>query len=134
MSTVREGGDGDLHLLVRVREATDPLMATTVEDQRVFMRQTEAPLFLVAGDAAFGLVCRFPPERDADLDVRVLPTHRRSGVGSALYARLLEHARAREWQSLMTSAIEDEALAWLERRGFEQVDRQERVVLELRPV
>jgi GNAT superfamily N-acetyltransferase len=80
---------------------------------------------------AFGVVWRFPHERDASLDVGVVPEARRRGVGSMLYESLLEHARSQRWESLLASAVEDDGRAWLERRGFEVVDRQERVVLEL---
>lgn len=128
---MREAGDDDLEVVVALRERIDPLTATTADDQRVFVAQSEAPLVLLAGDVAYGVVWRFPPERDASLDVGVVPTARRRGVGSALYESLLEHARSQRWESVLAPAVEDEGRAWLERRGFEVVDRQERVVLEL---
>jgi GNAT superfamily N-acetyltransferase len=132
MTEVREGGEDDLGLAVRLREATDALTATTVEDQRVFMGHAEGPLLVFAGEIGFGLALRFPPERDGELDIRVLREHRRRGVGEALYGRLLAHARGQGWPSLLASAVEQEALDWLARRGWDEVDRQERVVLELR--
>ena len=132
MTEVREGGEDDLGLAVRLREATDALTATTVDDQRVFMRNAEAPLLVFAGEIGFGLALRFPPERDGELDIRVLREHRHRGAGAALYDALLEHARGQGWPSLLASAVEQEALDWLARRGWEEVDRQERVVLELR--
>ena len=134
MTEIRTASDVDLDLVVRLREATDSLTATTAEDLRVFLRQAEAPLLLHADDVGFGLSCRYPPERDAELDVRVLPAHRRRGTGTALYERLLEHAVAQGWPSVITSAAERDALKWLERRGWRRIDRQERVVLELADV
>jgi ribosomal protein S18 acetylase RimI-like enzyme len=131
VTALREAGDDDLELVVALRERIDPLTATTADDQRVFVAQSETPLVLLAGDVAFGVVWRFPPERDASLDVGVVPEARRRGVGSALYDTLLEHARSQRWESLLASAVDDEGRAWLERREFEVVDRQERVVLEL---
>jgi GNAT superfamily N-acetyltransferase len=131
VTLVREAGDRDLELVVSLRERLDPLTATTPEDQRVFREQSEAPLVLLAGDVGFGVVWRFRPERDASLDVGVVPEARRRGVGGALYERLLAHALAQAWESLLAAAVDDEGRAWLERRRFVEVDRQERVVLEL---
>ena len=131
MTAIREAGDADLELVVALRERIDPLTATTPDDQRVFAAQSEGPLVLLAGEVGFGVVRRFPPERDASLDVGVVPEARRRGVGAAVYDRLLEHARSQAWESLLASAVEDDGRSWLERRGFEVVDRQERVVLEL---
>ena len=108
MTAIRDAGDDDLELVVALRERIDPLTATTPDDQRVFAAQSEGQLVLLAGEVGFGVVRRFPPERDASLDVGVVPTARRRGVGAALFERLLEHARSQGWASLMASAVEDE--------------------------
>lgn len=117
---------------VALRERVDPLTATTADDQRAFLEQAEAPLVLVEDDRAFGAVMRFPPETDADLKLGVVPEARRRGLGSALLERLLAHARAQGWASALASVSDADSQAWAERRGFEAVDREERVVLELR--
>ena len=67
--------DDDYARLIALREAIDPLTATTVADVRAFRRQAESSLYVLA----------------AELD----------------------------------------GIAWLERRGFQLFDRQERVVLDL---
>ena len=55
---------------------------------------------------------------------RVLPDHRRGGVGSALLERLAEHCNGLG-VSRMSSSVDDEgALAFAERFGFAEVDRE----------
>lgn len=117
---------------VALRERVDPLTATTAEDQRAFLEQAEAPLVLVEGDVACGAVMRFPPETDADLKLGVVAEARGRGLGSSLLERLLAHAREQRWTSALASVSDDASRAWAERRGFEVVAREERVVLELR--
>jgi GNAT superfamily N-acetyltransferase len=97
----------------------------------VFLSQASAPLVLVAPDVAFAHVMRYPFERDAVVDGGVVPEHRRRGLGTELLRRVDEHARAQGWPSLLASAVEEEGLTWLEKRGFVPIDRQEPVVLEL---
>ncbi|HEY3182838.1 MAG TPA: GNAT family N-acetyltransferase [Gaiellaceae bacterium] len=124
-------GDDDLAHVVDLRRRIDDLTATTVEDTKVFHAQADGPLQLVADDTAFGFTAKFPGERDATLDVGVVPAARRQGIGAAFYDRLVEHAREAGWPSLGAGASEPEGIEWLRRRGFEEVDRQERVVLRL---
>ncbi len=116
---------------VALRERVDPLTATTPADQRAFLEQAEAPLVLVEGERAFGAVMRFPPESDADLKLGVVAEARGRGLGSELLERLLAHAREQRWASALASVSDEASRAWAERRGFEVVDREERVVLEL---
>jgi len=123
--------DDDLAAMIALRERLDPFTATTVGDQRVFLSQASAPLVLVAPDVAFAHVMRYPFERDAVVDGGVAQEHRRRGLGSGLLHRVLDHARAQEWPSLLASAVEEEGIAWLGRRRFVAIDRQEPVVLEL---
>jgi mycothiol synthase len=124
-------GDDDLARYVDLRRRVDDLTATTVEDTKVFQAHAEQPLRLLVDDAAFGFVGRFPNERSADLDVGVVAAERRRGIGGALYERLFEHARGAGWDSLVAGASEAHGVEWLRRRGFEEIDRQERVVLRL---
>jgi GNAT superfamily N-acetyltransferase len=123
--------DDDLAQVVALREAVDTLSATTVADQRVWLAQAESPLVLLADDVGFGQVMRFPGERDAVLAIGVLPSSRGRGIGTELHAALSTHARRHAWTSLLASAETDDGIAWLVRRGYAEVDRQERVVLEL---
>jgi mycothiol synthase len=68
------------------------------------------------------------------LGVRVLPEYRRRGIGGALFDTLLAHARAAEpeWLSTMVSEADPDSVAWAERRGFEEYQRQVELVLRLR--
>jgi mycothiol synthase len=65
------------------------------------------------------------PERTA-LAVRVLPEHRRRGIGSELLERLVAHASqlTPEWVSGMVDESDAESVAWVQRRGFEEYGRQ----------
>jgi len=124
-------GDDDLERYVDLRRRLDDLAVTAVEDQRVFLRLAETPLLLLAADVAYGFVARYPGEADAVLDVGVLPSARRQGLGRALFDRLVAHARGARWTAVVAHAVEEDGVAWLRRRGFVDLDRQERVVLEL---
>jgi mycothiol synthase len=68
--------------------------------------------------------------------VRVLPEHRRRGLGSALLAAIAEHARARGATELWgrVRADDSESLKFAKRRGFKEVGRDCDVVLELASV
>jgi mycothiol synthase len=55
---------------------------------------------------------------------RVLPEHRRRGVGTALLGRLLEHVRARGFERARSLVDDEGSLAFAVRHGFEEVDRQ----------
>ena len=123
--------DDDIAELIALRERIDPLTATTVADQRVFRSQATNPLQVVVDGAGYGVAWNFPGERDAEIDVGVVRERRRAGIGSAIYERLVGHARAEGWRTLFAGASEEEGVAWLERRGFAFADRQERVVLDL---
>jgi mycothiol synthase len=124
-------GDDDLARYVDLRRRVDDLTATTVEDTKAVQAQAGRPLRLLVDDAAFGFTGQFPGDRDASLDIGVVPAVRRQGIGGALYDRLVGHARAAGWRSLAAGASEPDGMEWLRRRGFEEIDRQERVVLQL---
>ena len=66
-------------------------------------------------------------------EVFVLPEHRGAGVGSALYERVAEWVQERGCVTLETTVAEDdpESLAWVDRRGFREVGRNSRMVLDL---
>jgi GNAT superfamily N-acetyltransferase len=63
----------------------------------------------------------------------VLPEHRGAGIGSALYRELAGWVQERGCVTLETSVAEDDAasLAWADRRGFREVGRSSRLVLDL---
>jgi GNAT superfamily N-acetyltransferase len=67
---------------------------------------------------------------------RVLPEHRRQGVGTALYGAVSEHARATGKTSLWGRIGEEdeESLRFARGHGFEEVARDFEVVLDLADV
>jgi GNAT superfamily N-acetyltransferase len=67
---------------------------------------------------------------------RVLPEHRRQGVGTAILLELSERARQSGHTSLWGRIREDdsESRRFAERRGFEEVGREYEVVLDLAAV
>ena len=75
------------------------------------------------------------PERTA-VAVRVLAEHRRRGIGSALLDLMLSHASGLSpaWASGMVFEDDSEAVAWVQRRGFEEYDRQIELSRPVRPV
>jgi GNAT superfamily N-acetyltransferase len=64
---------------------------------------------------------------------RVLPDHRRRGVGSAILRVLLDHLVDRGFGSVGAHVNEDAAHAFALRHGFEEVDRQVEQVRALTP-
>ena len=64
---------------------------------------------------------------------RVVPEHRRRGVGSALYAALSAHARVAGCTSLWGRIREDDAHSrrFAEQRGFSEVGREYEVALDV---
>jgi mycothiol synthase len=64
---------------------------------------------------------------------RVLPEHRRRGVGTALYRALSEHARSRGDSALLGRIREDDAASrrFASTRGFAEVSREYEVVLDV---
>jgi mycothiol synthase len=66
--------------------------------------------------------------------VRVLPEHRRHGIGAALLDALRAHARGHGFDSLWGRVAEGEkdARRFAERHGFRETGREHEAVLELR--
>ena len=66
-------------------------------------------------------------------EVFVLPEQRGVGVGSELYARVAGWVQERGCVVLETAVAEDDAesLAWVDRRGFREVGRNSKMVLDL---
>ena len=97
--------DSDLVVWCEVWNAITPREPITVEQlERRLARQPER-LCLVADDVGAGLVAPSDSPGRLYLGVRVLPEARSRGLGSALFERLLEHARGLdpEWLSTQVS-------------------------------
>jgi mycothiol synthase len=131
--------DGDLAGWCAVWTAITPREPTALEELKRRLKREPERLYLVAveGDEVVGVGFAGPsqsPERTA-LAVRVLPGHRRGGIGSELLDRLLEHAADLGPRRVSGMLFEDDAksIEWARNRGFEEYDRQVELSRELRP-
>jgi GNAT superfamily N-acetyltransferase len=130
--------DGDIAGYCAVWNAVTPREPTSVEDVRRRVERQPERLYLVAAedDEIVGLGFAGPsqsPERTA-LVVRVLPGHRRRGIGSAILDQLLEHAGGleRDYVSGMVFEDDTDSRAWVTGRGFEEYDRQIELARDIR--
>jgi GNAT superfamily N-acetyltransferase len=122
----RATSDADLEAWIEVRRRVHPdEPAGSVER----LRALEAPrrLLLLAEDAGelagSGLADRSDTGQGF-VAPRVLPGRRRRGVGTALLERLLEHVRAQGFDRARALVDDEGSLAFAQRHGFEEVDRQ----------
>jgi mycothiol synthase len=135
----RADSDADLRAWAEVWNAILPREPTALEDIRRRIAREPERLYLLAvenGEPA-GLGFCGPsqsPERTA-LVVSVLPEHRRRGIGSRLFDGVLEHAAGLGRPRVSGTVFEDdtESRSWVQRRGFEEYDRQLELSRELRP-
>jgi GNAT superfamily N-acetyltransferase len=83
------------------------------------------------GSAAIAILPQRP--RHGFLLLTVLEDGRGRGLGSALYATVSEWMRERGLDEVHASAMEDdeESLAWAARRGFREIERYPRLLLDL---
>lgn len=81
------------------------------------------------GDALIGCTTVRPPTKDngatATVIARVLPEHRRRGLGTRLYERALAQARALDAQVIETVVLasNQDGLYFAEQHGFVEIDR-----------
>lgn len=132
--------DADLLDLATVRRAVDPDADPTVDGMRHTLATFPHALYLLARHRGEAVGCAYAgsfPGTEGDdhlyANVSVLPDRRRAGIGSRLYGAVSEHARAAGKLGLTVESSEDDpgSLAWLERRGFVEVERQKAVALDL---
>lgn len=92
-------------------------------------------LLAVRGDEAAGCGVGRPSSLAGSLYamIRVLPEHRRQGVGGTIYQALSEHARGRGLSSLWGRIREDDAESrrFAQNREFSEVGREYEVVLDV---
>jgi GNAT superfamily N-acetyltransferase len=124
--------DDDLHAVVAVRATLDR-GRESVKDLRALRSTMRQVLHVVAWadgqPIGFGFAGTWPggefyPRLDADIGVR--PTHRRRGIGSALFRTLSDHARGLGKAGFRFEVFEDraDALAFLLHRGYTEVGRE----------
>lgn len=113
-----------------------PLDAITMDELRLFESHAiDCADFLVRGGSGWvGLVPRRP---DIGLAlVTVLPGHRRQGLGTALYACISAWLAEQSVVEVDATVPEndEQSLEFALKRGFREVERNRRMILELRSV
>jgi GNAT superfamily N-acetyltransferase len=119
--------DADVQAWLDVRRAVVPNeSAGTVEQQRA--RTPSTTLLIVAeldGRLAGSGVAGISDLRDrAFVAPRVLPVHRRQGVGEALLRALIRHAETLGVDKVWTGVTDPGSRAFAERFGFHEVDSE----------
>ena len=137
---VRPLRDEDVDRWVELRNEVDPQLPGTSEGLRRWI-ETERTVRHVLGYLDEEPVGVAYAQEQGDLRgtdvatgfIGVVVAARAHGVGSALYAAISEHARAIGKARLQVDTWEDEhdGLAFLERRGFVEVERFARVRLDV---
>jgi mycothiol synthase len=128
--------------LVAVHNALRPDDPATVEGFVDWRRQADDMAWLVASDgggdlgAGIGLVGWHSRPGTAIVEAWTLPKERGYGVGRALYGELVHWAVERGSIALQTAVAEKDAesLAWAGRRGFREIGREGRLVLDLEAI
>ncbi len=110
-----------------------PLDAITMDEVRSFKSQTTAYADFLGsgGSAAVALLSRRPDVGYVILTV--LPGERGRGLGTALYRTVSTWLSAKEITEIEAPVPEDdeESLAFALRRGFREVERERRMILDL---
>jgi mycothiol synthase len=130
--------DADLAAWIDVWNALtprDPSAPIEVIRRRIEREPERLYLLAVEGEEPVALGFCGPsqsPERTA-VEVRVLPGHRRQGIGSALLERLVDHAGGLGRPQVSGMVLEDDpdAISWVTNRGFEEYQRQIELSREL---
>ena len=130
--------DDDLARNVEIHNVVRPRDVVAVADARSFIEQTQAnaayTAFVDDDAVAAARVALLHDRAEPIADVLVLDTHRRRGIGSGLYAQVSEWIRARGFSVVDVVVEEDDrdGLAFATNRGFREIGREIRVVLDLR--
>jgi mycothiol synthase len=136
----RADGEADLALVLGLKALIDPILASTAEEVRFLAGRLREPVLLLAtldGEpAGFGLAGVFPEQGEepfAYVELGVAPGSQGHGVGTALYEALSRHVRGLGKSELQLEVREEDhgAIAFFEKRGFSEVERQKAVALDL---
>jgi GNAT superfamily N-acetyltransferase len=138
---IREIGEDELDRLIAVTRLSLARPAT-LEELRDWKRQARETVWLLASDgagdlgAAIGVGGWHEPPGVARLELGVAPEARGRGVGTSLLAGIGDWAAALGYGELLGEVKETDAasIAWTERRGYVEVGRNSRMVLELAAV
>lgn len=136
---VREcAGDADERTSLEIYNVVWPRQAATMAETREFKSKVRdhADYLVVRGDLVVGsaVVAIFPQRRDVAFALlTVLEEHRRLGAGSALYTAVSQWAGRRSLRRIWAPVEEDDlpSLGFAEHRGFVEIERNPRMVLDL---
>jgi mycothiol synthase len=117
--------DADLETWVAIKNVVVPNEPTTVEQ----LQRGDEPgrvLFVTEDSAGCAIAANSNFGGRAFIAVRVLPEHRRRGLGRALFAVCAQHARSlgRDGVNCFVYADEPHSIAFAESYGLENVDYQ----------
>lgn len=130
--------EADEQVSLDIHNAVWPDQAVTMAEVRSFKSGTRAnaDFMAVLGAVAVGsaVVAILPHRPDrAFVLTTVLAERRRLGAGTLLYGAVSRWARGRSLETMLAPVMEDdrESLAFARRRGFVEVERYPRMVLDL---
>jgi GNAT superfamily N-acetyltransferase len=126
----------DKEASLAIYNAIWPLDAITMDEVRSFESRASAYAdFLAPGGSAWVGLMPWRPDAGGTL-VTVLPQHRRQGLGTAFYERISAWLAEHDVDQIDATVPEDdeESLAFAVKRGFEEVERNGRMILELAAV
>ena len=127
--------DADLEAWNHVRRIVVPNESVpTIDALRAIENPDRLMLLAESGDETVGSgVADRSQTTGGFVAPRVLPEHRRRGVGSALLRVLLDHLVERGFEAVGAHPEDDGSYAFALRHGFEEVDRQIEQVRTLTP-
>jgi GNAT superfamily N-acetyltransferase len=136
---IREcASEADEQVSLDIHNAVWPDEAVTMAEVRSFKSGTRAnaDFMAVLGAATVGsaVVAILPHRPDrAFVLTTVLAERRRLGAGTLLYGAVSRWARGRSLETMLAPVAEDDpdSIAFAERRGFVEVERNPRMVLDL---
>lgn len=134
MAVIREIGEQEMDGFVEVMDAVFPREDITKEGLLDWRRQAEdMAWFLTENAAGFALVGWHTPPGHAIAGVGVLPDSRGQGIGDEILRTAETWARERGSTHLEGGIAEDDdaSIAWAAERGFEEIGRNSRMVLDL---
>ena len=131
--------EADESVSLEIYNRVRPLDAVTMDEVRSFKQQTndyaDHVAYLEGRPAGSLAIAHMPQQPDAALTLlTVLPAERRRGVGTELYRAASGWCAERALDLIDARVPEDEpeSLAFAERRGFLEVERNGRMLLDLR--
>lgn len=125
--------DADKAVSLAIYNAIWPLDAVTINEVRSLESRASAYAdFLAPGGSAWVGLLPWRPGF-GETFVTVLPEHRRHGLGTAFYERISEWLADHDIDRIDATVPEDdeESIAFALKRGFQEVERNGRMILDL---